>query len=995
MKECANDFPGVPPSLKPRLKRMLLVNRENKSLVFDSYNQQAPVFKGLKTQLLSRGPCNYLHIAILWDQEKDCASKLSFDSGSPMHFDEEVGFINALLQHLEFLQSQSLALQILVRDATILDLITRILLRQSLAKNNAAKKLLLVLNHPSSFYYQDVKDVLQGCDPTSLVQDAKFVCFAPPTVVPLCSLMTALYVVPCIGFVSFSDVLGAFGCPLSSSVEDQLTACKKLLGLLHQDVPPSHRLGETAPFKFWKETRFNHDPMLQRLFYVKKRELQTELLQLRQDRLSNSPALRVKVHLRGVAEVLEGLEFLSTDEKTSLGSYLIHKAEDDSGLLNFVDLSYAESIHFQIKNQKNPWLGDILDSSIEEDKAYVQLPHWLAQGEYIIRPRCMDFLFSKVASALESLKNEQCRPLTRFFKTKPIAIKWKTKKVCPALESLQTQDMKQKLNEAQLTNAKPLFLSPSQFKAFDATRKFPLQLLWGPPGTGKTTYLASLMIRWVQYYISTQQDFHIIVTAFTKNAIFGLMETFKAHYTAWKAVNLGPQWPEFTKMCFYVYRTADDSPEELGLGSCCTKNKLPTGKHLIFCGTIHQLARLQDWKTNLLIIDEGSQMLLVDALIPLSLLHVTGRLIVAGDHLQLSPILKAEYAPPPPDELNVSASILTALIQQNTVDPTVDILRVTPEQCPVMIQLQENWRSSPEICQFTQRLYGQGYHVPEERKDQDRLAIAQIPQNAILGPIFFSHQDKNSYPYGLVTIEICTSLTLAPETERLIEASLLRKLLTELRTACPASKCFVPTPHRSQKYWITQICNEDPILSDAKVTNQRTNKEEKAFEVDTVERMQGRQADCVIFSAMLTNPDVIAREVAFLYSLQRLNVAMSRAQKLCIVVGSTQLFSPTAEVLSHSQTREGYQHLSAFKKASKLVFQIKILNLECAEVLMNDKPYLTLNKQAHVWNARPTETNTTVPSAVPVPVLRVCPNCHTKSSGEHPSCTECGVKFGN
>src|SRR4029077_13239967 len=62
--------------------------------------------------------------------------------------------------------------------------------------------------------------------------------------------------------------------------------------------------------------------------------------------------------------------------------------------------------------------------------------------------------------------------------------------------------------------------------------------------------------------------------------------------------------------------------------------------------------------------------------------------------------------------------------------------------------------------------------------------------------------------------------------------------------------------------------------------------------VGTVDKFQGQQAPVVIYSMTTSSPEDAPRGMEFLYSLNRLNVATSRAQALVIVVGSPRLLEP-------------------------------------------------------------------------------------------------------
>jgi uncharacterized protein len=62
--------------------------------------------------------------------------------------------------------------------------------------------------------------------------------------------------------------------------------------------------------------------------------------------------------------------------------------------------------------------------------------------------------------------------------------------------------------------------------------------------------------------------------------------------------------------------------------------------------------------------------------------------------------------------------------------------------------------------------------------------------------------------------------------------------------------------------------------------------------VGTVDKFQGQEAPVVIYSLTTSSPEDAPRGMEFLYSLNRLNVATSRARALCILVGSPRLFTP-------------------------------------------------------------------------------------------------------
>jgi superfamily I DNA and/or RNA helicase len=97
------------------------------------------------------------------------------------------------------------------------------------------------------------------------------------------------------------------------------------------------------------------------------------------------------------------------------------------------------------------------------------------------------------------------------------------------------------------------------------------------------------------------------------------------------------------------------------------------------------------------------------------------------------------------------------------------------------------------------------------------------------------------------------------------------------------------TPYRAQVREIKKALSERIVGIDTEQT-------ESLF-VDTVDRMQGQERDYIIYSMSNSNPLESKRRLDFFYSTNRLNVAITRAKKRCIVIANYKVFDIIDEEL--------------------------------------------------------------------------------------------------
>ena len=111
-----------------------------------------------------------------------------------------------------------------------------------------------------------------------------------------------------------------------------------------------------------------------------------------------------------------------------------------------------------------------------------------------------------------------------------------------------------------------------------------------------------------------------------------------------------------------------------------------------------------------------------------------------------------------------------------------------------------------------------------------------------------------------------------------------------------ARGCFIVSPHHSQIRLIRRALHDAREWTSAPF-------------VDTVDKMQGQEADCVIVSYGVGHADAAAMEARFIYDRNRLNVAITRARSKTIVMLSRALIEATPQVIEDPEVAQGLGYM--------------------------------------------------------------------------------------
>ena len=243
-----------------------------------------------------------------------------------------------------------------------------------------------------------------------------------------------------------------------------------------------------------------------------------------------------------------------------------------------------------------------------------------------------------------------------------------------------------------------------------------------------------------------------------------------------------------------------------------------------------------------LFVDEAGQMSLADALA--ASLSATN-LVLLGDPQQLNQPLQGVH--PPGAERSALAHVLHGE-------------RVMPDHLGLF--LDRTWRLHPDISDYTSEVFYEGRL--HSHPGRERLDLEGVPPLSGTGIRFIpvSHSGQSSE---------------SPE-----EAEELAALISALLDANPTYVDAEGSDHSLDAQGVLVIT---PYNAQVKAIKDAL----PDFRIGTVDKFQGQEAPISIYSMATSSADEAPRGMEFLYSLNRLNVATSRAQCLAVVVASPAL----------------------------------------------------------------------------------------------------------
>lgn len=361
----------------------------------------------------------------------------------------------------------------------------------------------------------------------------------------------------------------------------------------------------------------------------------------------------------------------------------------------------------------------------------------------------------------------------------------------------------------------------------------------GPPGSGKTYTGAQVILELIG------EGKKVGVTANSHKAINNLLSEVEGQATKAGVALRGLKKSSESDQEF---TGAPDAGEPMIENSKSNGDFSTDSEYDLLAGTAWLWCREEMRQSvDCLIVDEAGQISLADAL---ALSTAARNIVLLGDPLQLAQVSQGTHPP------GSGCSVLEHLLGEETTIP--------PQRG---VFLEETRRMHPDVCHFVSEAIYEGRLRWETSCERQSIGAPGPLTGTGVRSIPVAHQGntRESPEEAEAVAGAIESLAGASFTDREGTTSELQQ-----------DQIMVVTPYNAQVRRLREHLDDRGL--------QKVN-------VGTVDKFQGQEAAAVFFSMATSSGAEVPRGVEFLYSRNRLNVAVSRAQCLAVLVASPELMS--------------------------------------------------------------------------------------------------------
>ena len=401
-------------------------------------------------------------------------------------------------------------------------------------------------------------------------------------------------------------------------------------------------------------------------------------------------------------------------------------------------------------------------------------------------------------------------------------------------------------------------LNESQREALVESSRNDLTLVWGPPGTGKTTTVIHIIDLWRK---SAKEDDQILVTASTNNAVDNILEKYISMEGASieDIVRVHPDGSPHQNavLPFWVGAFIDGDINKPSRAMQEARKKISRARIVFTTCTGAALGSLRERRFTYVIVDEASQITEPNCLI--SLVKGCQKAVLVGDHVQLRPTVTP---------LGAAYGYDVSLFERLYTQPEMNGI--------AKVMLNTQYRMHPQIARFPSTRFYKGKllsgvtendrRITETKFDWKGKVIRFVDTPGLETSCRESKSKSNEIQAKICKIIVSSLQQLACARSNAKGSS----IIDSTREHPSKMSIAVITPYSKQ----ADLLKELESLVDSKTISSIT--------VATVDSFQGREADIVIFCTVRCNE---SRNIGFLADERRMNVALTRARRGLIVIG--------------------------------------------------------------------------------------------------------------
>ncbi|TXJ41153.1 DEAD/DEAH box helicase [Brachyspira aalborgi] len=463
-------------------------------------------------------------------------------------------------------------------------------------------------------------------------------------------------------------------------------------------------------------------------------------------------------------------------------------------------------------------------------------------------------------------------------------------------------------------------------------------LIQGPPGTGKTTTITEMLLQ----LLDRHRHWKILVASQSNQAVDNVLEKvcqkeekilrignreeamsdIARQFTPERVLNKlikdnidriskNPIEEDFKHLQEGFAKSLQSITDKLSRAKDSKENKLATlftkNIRLIF-GTLLGISswnNFRDIAFDIAIVDEAGRATLSELLVPCLKAR---KIVLVGDHKQLAPVIDDEIASNLNKEFTkkeVATSFFERLFKR-LEEYSKEDRYLNGEASPSLVErlflrriinnmhenhiehfkhrLIYNYRAEDKICQ----LYNQPFYDGELKTSQaiegKREHNLSIFNSSVVWINTNRRSDKRDKQVGTGKINRCNALLIN---------SILYKLKDDMQKYNLKHSIGIITPYRAQTNLLKDILSKiKKEFKDFYQKNSDSNQDKdlrNGFDIGTVDSFQGSDRDIIIYDCVRSGG-----RIDFIADEKRLNVSLSRAKKLLIIVGDMEfLYSAT------------------------------------------------------------------------------------------------------